>query len=299
MSVTQRALLSLLAVLMTAAAFAQAGPLPDRPATIDDFLRLGERPRVIAHRGFSGVAPENTLVAVRRAIEVGADMVEIDVSLTRDGYVVLLHDETLDRTTNGAGLLSAVTLTEVRELDGGSWFAPEFAGEPVPTLAEVLDLVRGRILLNVEIKGEAVTGEAAGGIVDKVLALVRERDMLDQVIVSSFEPRALKHARQLDLEVKTASLYNRDLHRGLSPLEVMMAVGSNAFNVSRRRAKVKLLCAAQRHGRPVAVYTVNREQDMRRLIDRGANALFTDYPDVMLRLLRQAPGARIAGAGGC
>ena len=142
------------AVLLTtfsAAAAAQDVP-SDRAATIDDFLRLGERPRVIAHRGFSGVAPENTLAAFRRAIEIGADMIEVDVALTGDGHVVCLHDETLDRTTDGQGLLAAATFEEVRRLDAGSWFAPELAGEKVPTLAEVLDLARGRILVNVEIK---------------------------------------------------------------------------------------------------------------------------------------------------
>ncbi len=273
-------------------------PRPEPIATVDELLRLGGRPRVIAHRGFSGVAPENTLAAVRRAIEVGADMVEIDVGLTRDGHVVVLHDATLERTTDGRGPLAEATLAQVRRLDAGSWFAPEFAGEKVPTLAEVLDLARGRILVNVEIKSEAVTDEAEGGIADKVLGLVRERDMLDRVIVSSFDPRALVHVRRLDAEAKTASLYNDDLHRGMSPIEIMTAAGSQAFNVSRRKVGPEIVRETHRYGRPVAVYTINDEARMRRLIAMGVDALFTDRPDRMLRLLAETGEVPARAAAG-
>ena len=259
----------------------------ERPRTIEDFMTLGERPRVIAHRGFSGNAPENTLVAIEQAIELGADMVEVDVGLTSDGHVVLLHDETLDRTTDGSGLLSDASLETVRRLDAGSWFAAEYEGEPVPTLGEALDLVRGRILINIEIKGEAVGEQAAGGIVDKVLHAVRERQMLDQIVISSFEPRALEHARQLDATVRTASLYNRDLHSGQGPLEVMNAVDANGFNLSRREVTAEIVEQCHGTGRPVAVYTVNKERVMCRMIDLGVDALFTDHPDRMLALLQE------------
>lgn len=289
-------------VLMTACAATlpqPAVPRPERIATIDEFLRLGGRPRVIAHRGFSAVAPENTLAAVRRAIKVGADMVEIDVGLTRDGQVVVLHDATLGRTTDGRGRLAETTLAEVRRLDAGSWFAPEFAGEKVPTLAEVLDLVRGAVLLDAEIKTEAVTDEAEGGIADKVLRLVRERGMFDQVIVSSFDPRALVHARRLEAEARTASIYNQDLHRGMSPIEIMTAAGSQALHVKSRKAGPEIVRETHQYDRPVAVYTINDEARMRRFIAMGVDALITDRPDRLLRLLAEASGAAtLAAAGG-
>lgn len=267
-----------------------------RPQSIEDFMTPGQGVRVIAHRGFSGRAPENTLVALEMAMDIKADMAEIDVGLTRDGHVVVLHDDTLDRTTDGKGLLSAATLEEVRQLDAGSWFAPEFAGEPVPTLGEVLDLVRGKMLLNIEVKTEAVTDTAAGGIVDKVLELVHDRDMLGQIVISSFDPRALAHARQLEPRVKTASLYNHDLHKGQSPLEVMAAVGSNGFNTRQKRITQQIVTACHRHRRPVAVYTVNTEKTMERLIALGVDALFTDYPDRLHKVLRQqADAPRAAG----
>ncbi len=288
--------LAILCTPFSGLALAEEPPADDRPATVEEFLRPGGRTQVIAHRGVSGTAPENTRVAVRRAIEVGADMVEIDVGLTRDGHVVVLHDATLDRTTDGRGRLAEATLEQVRRLDAGAWFSPEFAGETVPTLAEVLDLVRGRILLNVEIKGEAVTDTAAGGVVDKVLRLVRERRMESGVILSSFSPTALRHARRLDPGVRTASLYNSEVHAGMGPLEVMTEVGASGFNLSSKQLTARILQLCHAHRRPVAVYTVNQEKQMRRLIEMGVDAIFTDHPERLLRVLAErAEALRQAG----
>jgi glycerophosphoryl diester phosphodiesterase len=257
--------------------------------TIDEFLDVDSaRPRVIAHRGFSGVAPENSLAAIRKAIDLGADMVEIDVLLSRDGHVVVIHDETVDRTTDGRGKVASLDLEELRRLDAGSWFSKAFAGEKIPTLAEVLDLVRGRILLNVEIKTEAVTPEAEGGISDKVLRLIAEREMGEQVILSSFDPEALRQARRLDSAIRTASLYDKDLHRGMGPVEVMAAVGSNGFNLSARQLSDEVLRACHGQRRPVAVYTVDDKKKMERLIAAGVDAIFTNRPDRMLELLGKA-----------
>jgi glycerophosphoryl diester phosphodiesterase len=264
--------------------------------TIEEFLRLGERPRVIAHRGFSGKAPENTLAALRAAIDVGADMVEIDVGMTREGIVMLMHDETLDRTTDGHGLLSATPYDDVRKLDAGGWFSPEYAGEQVPTLEEALDLVNGKILVNIEIKKEAVTDMVEGGVANKVLDLVRRVDMLDRVILSSFEPKALKHARRLEPRVKTASLYDPDVHRGMSPIQVMQDADSSGFNVSERRLSKKMIKECQRYGRPLSVYTANDEGTMRRLIAMGVHGLFTDHPDLLIGIVAGGSAAGYAGS---
>lgn len=273
-------------------------PSGTAPRTVQEFMKPGQGVRVIAHRGFSGEAPENTLVALRKAMDLGADMAEIDVGLTLDGHVVLLHDETLDRTTDGKGLLSDATLDQVQRLDAGSWFDTKYTGEPVPTLAEALDLVRGKMLLNVEIKSEAVTDTAEGGIAHKVLQLVHERDMLDEIVISSFNPRALTHARHLDADVRTASLYNRDVHKGQGPLEVMAAVGSNGFNISHRLITRKMVEACHRHDRPVAIYTVNNEKKMRRMIEMGVDALFTDYPDRLQKVLEEMAAERRVALSG-
>lgn len=256
----------------------------DRPRTISEFLELDRRPRIIAHRGFSGVAPENTLAAFRRAIEIGADMIELDVLSSRDGAVVVIHSIDLGTTTNGSGRVDDLDLDDLRTLDAGSWFAESFCGEHIPTLAEALDLVRNRILLNVEIKTEAVSEDTAGGIVERVLGLVSERDMLEQALISSFDTRALEHVRILDSRFTTASLYNKDVHRDMDPIEIMNAVGSSALSVSRAQIERDTVVRCHSAGRPVFVYTVNKPDRMMDLVERGVDGLFTDRPDRMLQL---------------
>lgn len=246
-----------------------------RPATVETFMRLDAPTRIIAHRGFSAVAPENTLAAVRWAIAAGADMVEVDVTVTADGHVICLHDDTLDRTTDGRGPATALPLAAIAVLDAGSWFEPRFTGERVPTLDQVLALVEGRMLVNVEIKPEAVEHDA----VAKVAALIRRRAMLDQVVVSSFAPEALRRMKLTDPEVVTVSLLNEEEHAGLDPLEVVQEVGSRGLNVSSDEVTPELVERCHRHGLPVSVYTVNSKRQMRRLVRMGVHAIFTDHPD--------------------
>lgn len=256
-------------------------------------MKLDSPTRVIAHRGFSSEAPENTLVAIREAIGVRADMVEVDVTVTADGQVICLHDETLDRTTSGTGLPSELTLAEIKQLDAGSWFAPEFTGERIPTLAEVLEAVEGRILINVEIKPEAVEY----GVVPMVAALIHEYDMLDSVVVSSFSPDALNLMKSTDPAVITASLFNKEVHTGRDPLEIIMEVGSRGFNISAKRVTPEMIERCHRHEIPVAVYTVNDATEMRRLMDLGVDAVFTDHPDLMLEVVAEGDAKHAAGSG--
>ena len=276
-------------IFLATGAFAAGG---DRPATIEAFMRTGSPTRVIAHRGFSSRAPENTLIAVQQAIEVGADMVEVDVTVTADGHVICLHDETLDRTSNGSGLPNNMTLAEIKQLDAGSWFAPEYAGEKIPTLSEVLDAVKGRILINIEIKPEAVEY----GVVQKVSSLVNEHEMLDSVVVSSFSPEALRLMKITDQAVMTASLFNKEIHTGRDPLEIIQEVGSRGFNISGKRLTPEMLERCHKHGIPVAVYTVNDVAEMRDLMKLGVDAVFTDHPDLMLEVVAQGAPREAAGS---
>jgi len=255
----------------------------DRPTTIKSFMSLDSPTRVIAHRGFSGQAPENTLVAIRQAIEVGADMVEVDVTVTADGQVICLHDETLDRTTNGSGLPSKLPMAEIKQLDAGSWFSPDYAGEKIPTLTEVLETVKGRILINVEIKSEAVEHD----VVPKVAVLIADHGMLDEVVVSSFSPDALRQMKVADPAIATATLFNKELHTGRDPLEIVLEVGSRGFNISSKRVTPEMIERCHRHGIPVAVYTVNEASDMRRLMEMGVDAVFSDHPDRMIEVVEE------------
>lgn len=158
-----------------------------------------EAPRralVQAHRGFSEAYPENTLLAFEKAIEAGADRIETDLALTKDGVVVLMHDNTVDRTTDGQGGVAAFTLEELKRLDAGSWKSPEFAGERVPTLAEALELTAGRAELNLEIKSNGRTRSSVRATIAAAAAVILEHDALDRVVFSSFDYEALLRVRE-------------------------------------------------------------------------------------------------------
>ena len=248
---------------------------------------LPGRPWVIAHRGFSGRAPENTLAAIQMAMDVGADMLEVDVTLSSDGHLMVIHDETLDRTAGGSGQVLGSTFKYIRSLDAGSWFHPRFKDQKVPTLEEVLELIQGKMPVNVEIKGEAVGDKIQGGIAEKVAETLDRFGMAEQTLVSSFEPRALDQLREIHPGIPKGSLYNRKVHKRRLPESITSEVDAQSFHVHRwyfRRAMEK---EARRLDLPVLVYTVNHPLVMKRMIRRGVAGLFTDHPDRMIRLLQQ------------
>lgn len=250
-----------------------------RPSTIREFLAADGPPRVIAHRGHSGAAPENTMAAFALAIEAGADMMEFDVTLSADGRAVVLHDDTLDRTTNGTGPAMALPFAELRRLDAGSWFSRRFSAERIPELGEVLRLAKGRILVNVEIKSEAAG--APGGLEERVVEAIRAEGMEKLAILSSFNPLALFRCREAGPEIARAVLYNPGLESRRTPAELLEELGADCFNCSSAEFTPALAEACRRAGRPVAVYTVDDPITMRRVLDQGARAVFTDHPPMM------------------
>ncbi len=281
----RRIISAIAALLFIVSSSAFAG---DRPTTIEEFYDPGSGMRVIAHRGFSGRAPENTLAAIREAIAVGADMAEIDVTLSSDDAIVVIHDDTLERTTNGSGLASQFTLAELKDLDAGAWFGPRFAGERVPTLDEVLTMVDGRILLNIEIKSEAVKR----GIAARVVETVQRHEMRDQVVISSFSPAALEQIHSLAPHLTTAVLYNQDLQGGLDAVDIVQDLGASAFNVKRTRLTSVMTQRCREHHIPIGIYTVNKKRHMRKMIKKGVAAIFTDHPDRLIKVLqRNSPPA--------
>src|SRR3954452_5296438 len=156
------------------------------------------RVRVNAHRGAMGYAPENTFAAFELAVAQGADMIEMDVHLTADNQCVVIHDETLERTTDGHGLVGEMTLAELQRFDAGSWFGSEFAGQHIPSLDEVLAWGHGRAIMNIEIKADPVPYE---GIEARVVDLIRRHGMQDDVILISFDHRAIKRVKALAPEI--------------------------------------------------------------------------------------------------
>lgn len=267
---------------------------PARPRTIQEFMALDARPRVIAHRGFSAEAPENTMAAFTRAVKARADMMELDVLLSRDGQVVVIHDDTLERTTNGVGRVADHTWEELSRFDAGTWFHPQFKDERIPLLRDVLLYAKSKILVNIEIKTEAWSPNTFESIAAKVVAMVDEVGMRDHVIISSFDSRILKQVRQLDSSLKTATLYDKDTHGELRPLVIVADDGSDGFNLGK--SEVTPAVVEQCHSRriPVSVYTVNTRDMMEFILGMGVDAVFTDNPPVMFELLREKSFPRMS-----
>ncbi len=255
---------------------------------VADFFSPGRKgPLLIAHRGLSARHPENTISAFRAAIEAGAEMVELDVTLSSDGRVVVLHDATLERTTSGTGRPAEFPLATLKKLDAGSWFAPGFTGEKIPTLAEVLDLVRGRCAVNIEIKAEAVSSSPEGGIEEKVIARVRERRMEEEVLVSSFDPTSITRVKKLAPAVMTAVLYGREID--FDPAALISRLSADGLNMKRLHVKSEIVRAVQRAGFFLCVYTVDDPKELAKLSDLGVNGIFTNDFEASSRALY--PGA--------
>ncbi|MEE9912307.1 MAG: hypothetical protein K4571_11360 [Deltaproteobacteria bacterium] len=240
---------------------------------------------IIAHRGASAYYPENTLASFAGAIALGADMVELDVQLTSDREVVVFHDEKLSRCTNGRGRLSDYTFAELRKLDAGGWFDWKFQGEKIPALAEVLNLCRGRIAVNIEVKTEAVTDAIAGGIEERCMQIVDDAGMGEHVVFSSFDPRAILHLKKISGHTPAAVLFEKECYGSQLPSAVIAGLGADAFNCSVRELTRTWLIDLARHRIPVNVYTVNDEKTMRRLLTLGVDGMFTNHPDILKRVV--------------
>ncbi len=252
-----------------------------RPRILNDD---GDSFTVIAHRGASAYAPENTIAAFQKAIGMEADMIELDVMMTHDSVLVVFHDAELDKLTDSTGLFSTLSLEEVRALEAGSWFGDEYAGEPIPTLEEALEFLSGKISVNIEIKTEGVTDEVRGGVEEKALKLVNRFGMEDQVIFSSFDYRAVRHLKELAPEMPVAVLYESSQSGNKSPLEIVNELRADAFNCSHRQLSDAWLKELTEAGVPINVYTVNDEELMRDLIQKGVSGIFSDKPDVLKKM---------------
>jgi glycerophosphoryl diester phosphodiesterase len=233
---------------------------------------LMRTPWIIAHRGASGHAPENTIAAFQRAVELGARFIETDLQLTRDARFVAIHDRTLDRTTNGHGAVRDSTLAELKQLDAGMWFDRPFAGERIPTLEEVLAFAREHdVVFYLELKYEA-----AWGMHHALAAAIQNSGNAARTIVISFDPGTLKALRQLD-----ASSMMGLLVEGARPDLVKAAVGVGARQLCPRWDLVTrdLVEEAHRADLQVVTWTVDEAGQMRAAIDAGVDGVMTDLPD--------------------
>jgi glycerophosphoryl diester phosphodiesterase len=238
------------------------------------------RPLLIGHRGYPAKFPENTPAAFEGAMQAGCDMIELDVTLTRDRKVVVVHDDTLDRTTTGKGPVRGHTLAEIKALDAGSWFDARFAAERVPELSEVMKLTAGRCMLNIEIKESAFEAHyPADAIEHQVVKLVKTSGALDRVILSSFDKRILQ--RIAAMETPPAIAYISD--HGLDRPVLAMLLAMNAFSWHPRftvltRNQVDMLHAA---GLKVFPWTINTRAEAEAVLALGVDGLICNEMRVM------------------
>lgn len=230
---------------------------------------------VIAHRGASRVAPENTLAALKRAIEYGADYAECDVFQTKDGEIVLFHDEELERTTGKEGMIWDYTLAELKEMEAGSWFKEEFRGEPIPTLREAIRLVKGKMKLDIEIK---VSGEDEG-ITEKVVDIIRSEDVGNACMVTSFEKQAIERVKEIAPDLVTGFIFDEE-----HPPDIFD--GNWDYVCSKRNiVDEAFVRKAKKRGKKVLVWTVDYPAEMKKLIALGVDGIITDVPDVLKEVI--------------
>jgi glycerophosphoryl diester phosphodiesterase len=233
----------------------------------------------IAHRGASSYAPENTFAAYDLALEMGAQHIELDVHLTTDGEVVVIHDDLLDRTTDGTGAVTACSLAEVKRLDAGAWFGPTWAGARVPTLAEVLDHYGQRAHLHIEIK------ETTAGLVPATGVLLRRFGLTERVTITSFHLSALQETRSIAPEVSTGWLVS-----DVSEAIVADTLRLGLAQLCPRAGVVTKELVDDLHGRGLIVraWGVNDEGLMRAAVAAGVDGMTVNFPDVLLAHLAAA-----------
>jgi glycerophosphoryl diester phosphodiesterase len=246
-------------------------------------MRLLSAMKVIAHRGSSGTAPENTMIAFRRAVESGADMIELDVRLSADDELVVMHDRTLRRTTNGRGPVHRLSAAELQRLDAGGWYAHRYAGERVPTLASVLTGLPVGVGLNIEAKTDG--GRRAGAPAAAVLAQVlRRAGGRRHILVSSFDHAFLKRFHTLDPATPIGVLAMPLRDAGILPSHFARTLDATAYVCSRSSLRRRFVRDAHRHGMSVYVYGVNSARHLVRPRRYGVDGVISNYPALMVKL---------------
>ena len=243
--------------------------------------------QVIAHRGGAKLAPENTIAAFKKAISLGVEMIEIDVILSKDSAVIVIHDDTIDRTTDGSGVVKEMTLEEIRQYDAGSWFDEKFAGEIVPTLDEVFETINGQCILLIEIKDG---DEEYPGLERKVVDAIHKYEANDWVVVQSFNEQSVLRVKKMDPSLITYYLLGGNFEPFYAKLKSSpesadlpydgIAVSHAAINSDNSEVIKKA-------GYSLFVWTVNKPEDMERLMKTSVDGIITDLPDNLQVLMRE------------
>jgi glycerophosphoryl diester phosphodiesterase len=232
-----------------------------------DFIR-------VAHRGSSGSYPENTRVAIVKAIETGVEMIEVDCQLSKDGHVVVFHDENLRRTARAKGSVSGKTLKELKKLDVGAWFKKSFKGERILTLEETLEILDGKVELNVDIKSDR---QGSLGIELKLLFTLSHYDYLERCVFSSFDSRVLRRLRELAPDTRIGVLHCAEIKD--NPFQIAREIGAESIHIQKELATPPVLERAAQLGLKTLVWTVNEVPEMEKFLALGIDGIFSDYPE--------------------
>ena len=235
---------------------------------------------VIAHRGASGHAPENTLAAFKKAVAMGAAFIETDLHLSRDARFVAIHDATLNRTTNGKGAVHDMTLSDLRRLDAGSWFGSEFAGERIPTLEELLEFSKKNdVVFYLEMKPEGSWGGEHA-----LVGALRQSGEIPRAVVISFDPAVVLNLRKIEPTLMTGLLFDGQLDK---PIQKAVEIGARQLVARGDLVTPALLSEARKNDLQVICWTVNHPAHMRMLIAAGVNGIMSDYPDRLVAVSRK------------
>jgi len=232
--------------------------------------------KITAHRGASGYAPENTLASMKEAINMKADIAELDVQETLDGKIVLLHDDLLKRTTGSDKNLWELNYDEVKKLDAGSWYGEKFKGELLPSLADVIDLVRGKIQLNIELKNNG----HEKNLEERTVKVVKEKNFSKNCFFTSFDYPKIRRVKEIDPTLK-AGLIFKTIPDSFNVFTANMELLSVHFSL----VDAEFVKKAKENNKEVHVWTVNDETEMKRLIDLGVTSIITNYPDKLKKVL--------------
>ena len=233
---------------------------------------------VIAHRGASSYAPENTFAAYDLALQMGVRDIELDVQMTVEGHIVVIHDDTVDRTTNGSGPVSAHDLASLQALDAGAWFGDAFAGQRIPTFEEVLKRYGDWAHLHTEIKGRT------SGLVSRTLQLIDQHGMSEHVTITSFQRQALEETRGLAPELPTGWLVSEV---GDETVGVTLEMGLTQLCPRADLVTPELVQRLHGLGLVVRAWGVSDESLMRAVVDAGADGMTVNFPDKLLAYLRE------------
>jgi glycerophosphoryl diester phosphodiesterase len=246
---------------------------------------MQHRPLVIAHQGASKLYPSNTLAAFRAAVEAGADVIELDVTYTLDGVIVVSHDMTVDRHTDGHGFIPEMTLAEIKKLDAGIRSGPQFAGERVPTLEETLAwAAKNPIRLCIEVKGDTAGQYLRAG--RATVELLQKHDFLQNATLTSFSPLCIQAMRALEPRLSWG--YDPDEHKPYTPWEVCsetLACSANFLLYHHKRLTAGMVEEVHQHGLGVWPWTADDPNDLMRLIEMRADGIMTNRPDVLRKLV--------------